>query len=282
VPALQGCELAHAWSARALELSWCIGRRLGVPATATLHDHPDTRTQTALRRRLWRLAANRQDAVAFPSAALEGAWRSAGFRRASRVIPNGSRGLSLRPRDPGRRDLLIGFLGMYGEWKGFAIAEAWARSGWPDHVRWAFYGETHPTLGRPAARLAADLGPRVRFAGRRPPDAIFLEVDVLVHCSTAFDPFPTVLIEAAQAGVPAVASALGGASEIVVHGETGFLFDPAAPEAGLGHLRRLVADPDLRARMGGAARARYEARFRAERMAEQYAAFWEGALRTSH
>jgi len=85
-------------------------------------------------------------------------------------------------------------------------------------------------------------------------------------------------LEAAEAGVPVVASSLGGAGEIVVHGETGFLFDPAAPDVGLAHLRRLAADPGLRAQLGAAARMRFERLFRTERMVEAYAGFWKAAL----
>lgn len=275
---LRGCSLVHAWSARGLELSWWIGRRLGVPATATLHDHPDSSAQTPLRKRLWRLAANLQDGVAFPSAALEGVWRAAGFKCSSRIIPNGSSGLPLRKRDPDTQELVIGFLGMYAAWKGFGIARLWARTDWPEHVRWVFFGETPAVLAGAAAGLASQIGRRVRFEGNQPRERIFGEVDIVVHCSTAFDPFPTVLIEAAQAGVPVVASSLGGAGEIVMHRETGFLFDPTAPEVGLAYLRQLVADPGLRARLGAAARDRYDRLFRAERMAEGYAGFWKAAL----
>jgi len=63
-----------------------------------------------------------------------------------------------------------------------------------------------------------------------------------------------------------------------VHGETGFLYDPAAPETGLAHLCRLAADPGLRARLGAAARNRFERLFRVERMADGYARFWKAAL----
>jgi glycosyltransferase involved in cell wall biosynthesis len=275
---LRDCRLVHAWSARGLELSWWIGRSLGVPATATLHDHPGSPAQTPLRRRLWRITANLQGAVAFPSAALEEAWRAAGFTRPSRVIPNGSRGLPLQRPDHNRQDVVVGFLGMYAPWKGFEIARSWARAGWPSQVRWVFFGETSPPLGAAVAGLVAEMGQQVRFAGAQPRDRIFGEVDILAHCSTAFDPFPTVLLEAAAAGIPVVASSLGGAGEIVVHGETGFVFDPAAPDVGLAYVRRLVGDSVLRARLGAAARIRFERLFQAERMADGYAGFWNAAL----
>ncbi len=275
---LRGCRLVHAWSARGLELSWWIGHRLGVPATATLHDHPASPAQTRLRRRLWRITANLQDAVAFPSAALEGVWRAVGFTRPWRIIPNGSRGLPLRGPDHDRQDVVVGFLGMYAPWKGFEIARSWARAGWPPHVRWVFFGETSPALRAAAAGLVAEIGPQVRFAGVQPRERILGDVDILVHCSTAFDPFPTVLLEAAAAGIPVVASSLGGAGEIVVHAKTGFVFDPVAPDVGLAYLRRLAGDSGLRARLGAAARTRFERLFQAERMAEGYAGFWNSAL----
>lgn len=271
---LGGCRLVHAWTARALEVSWLVGRRLGVPATATIHDHPDSSAESFLRRRLWRAAANLQRAVVFPSAALERAWRDAGFSRPSRVIHNGAGRLGLPARERETSRVVIGFLGMYAPWKGFEVARAWALAEWPDSVRWAFFGGVHETLEAPAAALAAALGPRVAFRGAQPRERIFAEVDVLVHCSTAFDPFPTVLLEAAHAGVPVVASSLGGANEIVEHGRTGFLFDPGSPDEGLALVRQLVADAGLRARIGSAARERSDRDFHPARMAADYAEFW--------
>jgi glycosyltransferase involved in cell wall biosynthesis len=275
---LRRATLVHAWSGRGLELSWWIARRLGVPTTATLHDHPDAPGPTWLRKQLWRRTVNLQEAVAFPSAALEGAWRDAGFARCARVIRNGASTLPLSRSQTDDHHLVIAFLGMYAPWKGYAIAQSWARAEWPEDVRWVFFGEIAAALADSAARLAGQLGRRVRFDGAQPRERIFGEADILVHCSTAFDPFPTVLLEAAAAGVPVVASSLGGAGEIVEHGETGFLFDPATPDVGLAYLRRLCADPDLRARLGAAARSRFERLFRAERMAEGYADFWKASL----
>jgi glycosyltransferase involved in cell wall biosynthesis len=51
-------------------------------------------------------------------------------------------------------------------------------------------------------------------------------VDVLVVPSSEFDPFPTVLLEAGQAGVPVLAARVGGVAEIIVPEETGWLFEP--------------------------------------------------------
>jgi phosphatidylinositol alpha-1,6-mannosyltransferase len=74
--------------------------------------------------------------------------------------------------------------------------------------------------------------------------------------------FGIVFLEAAAAGVPQVAGASGGASEAVLHGETGLVVaDPANPGAVAEALRGLLADPNRRRRMGRAARSRVQENF---------------------
>ena len=69
--------------------------------------------------------------------------------------------------------------------------------------------------------------------------------------------FGIVFLEAAACGVPQVAGRSGGAAEAVVDGETGIVVDdPADPGEVAAALRRLLADPGLRGRMGEAARRR--------------------------
>ena len=79
-------------------------------------------------------------------------------------------------------------------------------------------------------RSMSGLGGRVIFAGYRTDVAAVLDAaDVLVHPSRD-DAFPTALLEAMAAGVPSVATAVGGIPEAVADGETGFLI-PAPPRA---------------------------------------------------
>jgi phosphatidyl-myo-inositol dimannoside synthase len=69
--------------------------------------------------------------------------------------------------------------------------------------------------------------------------------------------FGIVFLEAAAAGVPQVAGDSGGAAEAVVHGETGLVVrDPRDAHAVASALGELLDDPDRRARMGSAGRAR--------------------------
>jgi phosphatidylinositol alpha-1,6-mannosyltransferase len=74
--------------------------------------------------------------------------------------------------------------------------------------------------------------------------------------------FGIVFLEAAAAGVAQVAGDSGGAAEAVVDGETGFVVgDPSDPAAVADRLAQLLDDPDLRTRMGAAARERAVAGF---------------------
>jgi glycosyltransferase involved in cell wall biosynthesis len=67
---------------------------------------------------------------------------------------------------------------------------------------------------------------------------------------------PMSALEAMAAGLPVVASAVGGVPEMVVDGETGFLVDPEDAPALRVALDRLLADPSLRRRFGEAGRRR--------------------------
>jgi phosphatidyl-myo-inositol dimannoside synthase len=70
--------------------------------------------------------------------------------------------------------------------------------------------------------------------------------------------FGIVFVEAAAAGVPAVAGRSGGSHEAVVDGETGVVVDPGQLDDVVAALAGLLADPDRRAALGAAARARVE------------------------
>lgn len=62
------------------------------------------------------------------------------------------------------------------------------------------------------------------------------------------------IAEAMAAGLPVVASRVGGIPELVVPGASGELFDPGDRDALAAHLTRLLTEPDLRARMSDEAR----------------------------
>jgi glycosyltransferase involved in cell wall biosynthesis len=97
-------------------------------------------------------------------------------------------------------------------------------------------------------------------------------------------------IEAMAASKPVVASAVGGLSEVVVDGETGFLIRPrrvagGAPEpdreAIAEAILRLLGKPDLAQSMGRAGRLRYEDHFTARAFASKYEALYTGRAGTA-
>jgi len=63
---------------------------------------------------------------------------------------------------------------------------------------------------------------------------------------------PMSILEAMASGLPVVASDVGGVSEVVVDGVTGFVVPPGDPRALAVALRRLADDPDTRVALGWA------------------------------
>ena len=114
-------------------------------------------------------------------------------------------------------------------------------------VRFVLAG-SGPEEARLRARVEAEgLAGRVVFAGfREDVAALLAAADLVVHPSHA-DALPTALIHALAAGVPAVATRVGGIPEIVGD-DAGVLVPPAEPAALAGAVRDLAGDP------GGAGR----------------------------
>ena len=271
---LAGARCVHAWTARGFEGARHLAARLDAPCSGTLHDHPAAAFHGRLRRRIMKRTADGFAGLVCVSDAVRAACEEAGYRCPLTVIRNGlADQTAVRPAR-GTGVVRVGFLGMYSVSKGFDIVRGWIDALVDEEVEWRLYGEVHPALAGPAAELAARPAGRVRVCGHCPVAGIFAEIDVLAHVSSGFDSLPTVLMEAARAGIPCVACAHGGAGEIVRDGETGFLFPVAAPELGLQRLRELTRDSALRQRQGEAARARFATEFGVARMVRAYEAFW--------
>ncbi|MBN2114474.1 MAG: glycosyltransferase, partial [Acidimicrobiia bacterium] len=101
---------------------------------------------------------------------------------------------------------------------------------------------------------------RVAFAGfREDVAALLAAADVVVHPSHA-DALPTALIHALAAGVPSIATDVGGIPEIVGE-DAGVLVPPGNPAALAAAVRALAHDGSRRRRMGAAARARFASCF---------------------
>ncbi len=119
---------------------------------------------------------------------------------------------------------------------------------------------------RRLAQLIRSTGAPARLLGRVPDE----ELPSLYGCADVFamlchdrwrgleqEGFGIVFLEAAAAGVPQLAGSSGGAAEAVLDGETGIVVgEPRSVEEVAGHLRVLMSDEGLRARLGAESRKR--------------------------
>jgi glycosyltransferase involved in cell wall biosynthesis len=90
--------------------------------------------------------------------------------------------------------------------------------------------------------------------------------------------FPIAALDAMAAGLPVIASSIGGIPELVMDGETGWLVPPADVETLVSRLRLLLRNPEQRRSMGAAAQARVRDHFSAAQMMENFAQLYEELL----
>jgi glycosyltransferase involved in cell wall biosynthesis len=153
---------------------------------------------------------------------------------------------------------LVGLFGRISPWKGQHVLVEALRNLPRVHallVGDAIFGEDAYRDELEVLVKEADLSHRVHFLGFRDDVAALMEMaDIVVHTSVAPEPFGRVIVEGMLAGKPVVATAAGGATEIVRDGSTGLLVKPGDAEALAGALRRLFADPNLAVNFGAAGR----------------------------
>jgi len=128
-------------------------------------------------------------------------------------------------------------------------------------------------------RAAADLGVTgyVRFLGKcQEVPELFRATDVCVLTSVS-EGLPNVLIEAASVGVPCVSTDNGGAADVVVDGETGYLVAVDDDEAMAARIAEMLADPPRREQMGRAAREHVARRFSMEALGARLLAVYRDA-----
>ena len=133
--------------------------------------------------------------------------------------------------------------------------------------------------------LAATLGlaDRVHFAGELKGEALrraVARLSVSVLTSKHNEGLPNAVIESMALGLPVVATAAGGAVELVDDGVTGFLVPPEAPAAVAERTIMLLKDPALARRFGGTARLKVEREFAMPVMIRAFHDLYESLLRS--
>lgn len=129
-------------------------------------------------------------------------------------------------------------------------------------------------------RLARTKGvdPIIEFAGHREDvPAVLARSDVFVLPSLS-EAFPNSAIEAMAAGLPVIASAVGGLLDLIEPSRTGLLVPAADAEALAAALRRLHDDPERAAAMGAEARRDVLSRFSFDRMVTAFEDLYESEL----
>lgn len=123
----------------------------------------------------------------------------------------------------------------------------------------------------PVERRAHSLGlsERVTFFGRRDDVPHILSRASIFVLASLWEGFPISILEAMRAGLPVVASNVGGVSEAVIDGETGWTVPAGQPAPLAESIRKLVIHAPTRRDMGRAGRVRFEKHFLFGRMAER-------------
>ncbi len=194
-------------------------------------------------------------------------------------------GMPPAPSGAGR----IGLVGTFAKWKGHEVfLRAMARPefrGLPVRayiVGGPIYQTSNSQFSLEELRaLARDLGigKRVGFTGFVPniPDAM-RALDIVVHASTAPEPFGLVIAEAMACGRAVISAHAGGAAELVCNERDGVSIAPGDHLALAAAARDLLRDPVKRMCLASAARTTAEARFDRTRLGPALSAFYGNTL----
>ncbi len=180
----------------------------------------------------------------------------------------------------GPGDALVGVIGRLAEVKRPEVAlEAFltiaGRHG-RAHLVFVGDGDQRRALESAIAALDDALRDRVHLVGARTDlPAVYADLDVVLASSRS-EGLPVALIEAAAAGLPVVATSVGGVPELVAHERTGYLGE-TADELAFG-LDQLLSDPASRAGCGQRARMRVEARHSAKALADRLEALYRAVV----
>jgi glycosyltransferase involved in cell wall biosynthesis len=205
------------------------------------------------------------------------------------VVPNGVDTDRYGKVPPGQRETLRRSLGLERQFVWLAVGRFEIAKDYPNMLRaFAKVRDRHPDtvlllVGRgslqeetEAQARALGLDTAVRFVGVRDDVPEIMSIADAYVMSSAWEGMPMVLLEGAAAGLPIVATSVGGNREVVSEGESGFLVPPRSHDDLAAAMLRLMALPDAQRRaMGERGREQVRARYGLSRVVER----WEGVYR---
>jgi glycosyltransferase involved in cell wall biosynthesis len=99
--------------------------------------------------------------------------------------------------------------------------------------------------------------------------------------TTNWEGFPLTVLEAMRAGLPVVATAVGGVAEALEDGDSGYLIGRGGVTLLRDRLGRLLSSPGLREEMGSKGRTRWEEHFTIEQMVAKTFAIYQDVVQQS-
>lgn len=275
-------DVVHGWAARDWELASVVGWATKRPVIGTLHDHPKAVYISSKRRRLmrWTVCLGLNKVVCVSNAVRE-ACLAAGYPPANLTVVHN--GIPLAPppaRRPNPSIIRIGYLGNFSEIKGLGVLfKILDKLEQLSSTNWELYlaGRAQDRGGEQfvehirSTYQSAKWWTRVHWSGWVDESVKFLSnLDLLIFPSIIFDSFPNVLLEAGMAGVPVLASNVGGAAEIVQDGETGWLFEADRYSEAARLLANLLLYTDRLREAGESSRQRVTSEFPIQKMGARY------------
>ena len=249
-------------------------RRVGIPVVGVSRGWTGETWKVKIYERLDRWNLKRLDHVVCVSQGQAAKVRRVGVRadRMS-VVHNSARLGDFSPQSRGSRTgMTVLAAGRLSPEKGFqllpAVAERLAQS--CPAVRFLMAGDGDLRESIEADAKKRGIADRIEFLGfRNDIDRLMSEADVLLLPSYT-EGLPNVVLEAAAAGIPSVATRVGGTPEAIIDGETGILVPSGDVAVMADSLALLAQDESLRNRMGLAARENMELNFSFASQANAY------------
>jgi glycosyltransferase involved in cell wall biosynthesis len=138
-------------------------------------------------------------------------------------------------------------------------------------------GPLRPTMESLAASLG--IADRVHFLGQRRDVDRLLSLSQVGLLVSNWEGFPLSILEAMRAGLPVVATGVGGVAEAIDDGRTGYVVPPGQPDVLRDRIQRLLVSPALRVELGTKGRSRYEQAFTLTQLVSRTLGVYDEVLR---
>jgi glycosyltransferase involved in cell wall biosynthesis len=179
--------------------------------------------------------------------------------------------------------VLIGMIGRINHWKGQGYFLEIARLLVQKHsdIHFVLVGDAFPGTEHLVTEIEekiknSGLQAHVSYLGfRKDIPEILKALDIFVLPSILPDPFPTVILEAMASGKPVVATAHGGANEMILESETGLLIPWDDAYSAVASISALVKNGVLRKEMGEKGRSRVLKKFSPEAFQRNFIRLFE-------